>query len=50
MFINFSDLTGFSFFGILVTGLAFAVGIETGLLPLALLVLLFASASCGRIR
>ena len=50
MFITFSDLAGLSFFGIIVTGLAVVVGIETGLLPLALLVLWVTSAACGRIQ
>lgn len=50
MFITFSDLAGFSFVGIIVTGLAVVVGIETGLLPAALLILFVTSALCGRIR
>ena len=50
MFITFSDLAGLSFFGIIVTGLAVAGGIETGVLPLVLLILWVTSAACGRIR
>ena len=50
MFITFSDLAGLSFFGIIVTGLAVVCGIESGVLPLALLVLWVTSAACGRIR
>lgn len=48
MFITFPDLAGFSFCGIIITGLAVIVGIETGLLPAALLILFITSVICGR--
>lgn len=43
IFISFSDLAGASFCGIIVTGFAVIVGIETGLLTAALLILFVTS-------